>query len=172
MASGATGPIEQLPTVEQVRRLPCFYRAEITRDHLDAMGHMNIRWYLAFYDEAAWAFFATFGMDEHYFRERRGGGFALQHHLRYLAEVRLGECVAVHGRLLSYSAKRIHFMGFMINETQGRLASTLEALGAHADMNTRRLSPFPPDLAENLARVLERDRALEWEAPVSGVMRP
>jgi len=172
MASGATGRVERLPTVAQVRLLPCFHRAEITHDHLDAMGHMNIRWYMALFDEAAWAFFAAFGMDERYFHERRGGGFALQHYIHYLAEVRLGDRVAIHARLLGYSAKRIHYMIFMINETQDRLASLVEALGAHADMETRRLSPFPPDLAENLARVLERDKASGWEAPVSGVMRP
>jgi len=41
------------------------------------MGHMNIRWYMAFYDETAWAFAKTMEMDEAYFRATQSGLFAL-----------------------------------------------------------------------------------------------
>lgn len=168
--SGVTPRRDPFPTPEQVRRLPCYARVTIGPEHLDAMGHMNIRWYMALYDQAAWEFFAAFGMDEAYFREHHGGGFALEHHLRYLAEVLPGDEVAVHVRLLGYSVKRIHFMGFMVNETQNRLASTIEALGAHADTILRRITPFPPTIAANLAALLTQHNALDWHAPLFGVI--
>ncbi len=168
--SGAIPRPDAFPTPAQVHLLPCYARTTIGPEHLDAMGHMNIRWYMALYDEAAWAFFAAFGMDEAYFHEYHGGGFALEHHIRYLAEVLPGDDVAVHVRLLGFSAKRIHFMGFMVNETQARLASTLEALGAHADTRLRRVSPFPPVIAERLAALLADHSTLDWEAPTFGVV--
>jgi len=168
--SGATSLRESLPSPAQVRQLPCFRRATIGPDHIDAMGHMNIRWYLAFYDEAAWAFIATVGMDDAYYREQHGGAFALQHYIRYLAEVMPGDEVAVHVRVLGLSARRVHFMGFMLNETRDRLASTLEAQVAHADMTVRRISPFPPDVAARLGELRQAHDALDWQAPMSGVM--
>jgi len=61
----------------EIRQLPCYHRATIGPEHLDTMGHMNIRWYMAFYDETAWAFAKTMEMDEAYFRATQSGLFAL-----------------------------------------------------------------------------------------------
>jgi acyl-CoA thioester hydrolase len=154
-----------------IEALRLYHRQSIPDEFLDAMGHMNVRWYLAVFDEASWHFFDDIGMDEDYFDTRQAGGFALKHFIQYLAEVRAGETVAVRTRLLGRSEKRFHFMHFMINETTGRLAATLEALGTHADMRKRRSSKIPPDVAEKFDRLLARDHQLDWPAPASGAMR-
>ena len=159
-------------SVEQVRQLPTFHRETIPPDYLDIMGHMNVRHYIGIFDTAAWHFFAAVGMDESYYREYHAGGFALQQFIRYLAEVRVEETVAVHTRLLGRSAKRIHFMNFMVNETTDALAATIEVLGSHADMQVRRTSPYPPFLAEKIDALLAQHRALDWEAPVCGIIHP
>lgn len=159
-------------SLDAIRQLIRLSQKVIPTDYLDAMGHMNIRWYMALYDDAVWPFFASFGMDETYFYERRGGAFALKHFIQYLAEVYAGDRISIYGRLLGYSDKRIHFMSFMVDDTQERLASTIEVLGAHTDMDTRRLSPFPPDIVLKLGRLLDEHANLPWEAPTSGVIRP
>jgi acyl-CoA thioester hydrolase len=161
-----------MPTIEQLESLPLFHRDTISDSHLDVMGHMNVRHYMALFDDAAWRFFASFGMDEPYCRSSGNGGFALQHFVQYLAEVRAGETVAIRSRVLARSAKRIHFMHFMINETTGKLAATLEVLGAHADMNLRRIAPYPAPIAEKIDAILLEQRQLDWQAPVCGVIRP
>ena len=159
-------------SVEQLEALPLFHRETIPESYLDEMGHMNIRWYMALFDEAGWGFFSSFGMTYEYCQSERAGGFALQHFIRYLAEVRVGETVAVRSRLLGRSAKRIHFMHFMINETTGRLAATLEALGTHADMRIRRTSPYPPRLVARIDALIAQQSQLGWDAPVCGVIKP
>jgi acyl-CoA thioester hydrolase len=161
-----------IPTLTQLEQLPCFNRMTIGAEHLDVMGHMNVRHYIAIFDEAAWRFFASFGMDEAYYAGGEGGGFALQQSVRYLAECRVGDVVSVRARLIGRSAKRIHFMLFMVNETNGTLAATIETLGAHADMRIRRMSPYPPDLAAKIDAVIAESEALAWAAPVCGVIRP
>ena len=40
-------PSVPLPTPAQVRQLPRFHHAPIGPEHLDARGHMSIRWYMA-----------------------------------------------------------------------------------------------------------------------------
>jgi len=158
--------------VAKLETLPLFHRQTIPPDYLDLMGHMNIRWYMALYDEAAWKFFASLGMDETYSRTRNAGGMALKQFINYYAEVHAGQTVAIRTRLLGRSAKRFHFMHFMINETRGVLASTMEVLGTHADLNARRASPFPPDVAAILDAKLAEYRRLDWKAPVCGVIHP
>ncbi len=168
--SGTTAPRKTLPTTAEIRQLPCYHRATIGPEHLDTMGHMNIRWYMAFYDETAWAFAKTMAMDEAYFRATKSGLFALQHYIRYMAEVLSGDEVAVYGRLIGMSASRFLFLGFLVNETQDRLASTAEALVAFADMRLRRVAPFPPDVAARMGALVGQHNALDWEAPLSGIM--
>jgi acyl-CoA thioester hydrolase len=156
----------------QLAQLSLLHCATIPPEYLDAMAHMNVRWYMALFDEGAWRFFASFGMDEAYYRTRQAGGFALKHFIQYFAEVRVGETVAIRGRVLGRSAKRVHFMLFMVNETTDKLAATLEVLGSHADMRVRRTSPYPDDIAARLDALIEQQAALDWDAPVCGIIAP
>ena len=159
-------------TLSQLEQLSCFKRLTIGPEHLDVMEHMNVRHYMAIFDEAAWCFFASFGMDEAYYRGGVGGGFALQQSVRYLAECRVGDVVSVRGRMIGRSAKRIHFMLFMINESKSTMAATVETLGSHADMQVRRTSAYPPHIAARIDALIAESEALDWEAPVCGVIQP
>lgn len=158
-------------SLTQLTQLPCYNRVTIPEAYLDVMGHMNVRWYVAMFDDAAWDFFADFGMDQAYYDGTNSGGFALRQYISYLAEVRVGETVAVRTRMLARSAKLIHFMHFMINETTGVLAATMEVLGAHANLEERRLSPFPPQVAAQIDEMLAENGRLDWAAPVCGVIK-
>jgi acyl-CoA thioester hydrolase len=159
-------------TVEQIKQLPFLSRVTITEDYLDAMGHMNVRWYLSIFDDADWHLFEKMGMSLDYYKENQAGGFALTQHLRYLAEVHKGETVAIYGRVLGRSAKRLHVMLFMVNETRDVLAATLEGLGSHADLSIRRTSPYPPFIAEKIDAMLAEHTALGWDAPICGAIKP
>jgi acyl-CoA thioester hydrolase len=155
---------------DELQQLPFCHRHTIPEAYRDAMGHMNMRYYMAIYDAAAWKLFELFGLTSTYYRESNAGGFALEHHVHYYAEVHIGETVAVYGRVLGYSAKRVHTMMLMLNEDTGRLASTLEEVGSHADLILRRTSPFPPQIAERIGRLYQAHEQLDWRAPVCGVM--
>ena len=150
--------------------LPLYHQQTIPEDYLDDMGHMNVRWYMALFDAASWQFFAAHGIDREYIRTRHLGGFALKHHIQYLAEVQPGEKVAVRTRFLGRSTKRIHLMHFLVNETLNKLAATLESLGTHADMKLRRSAEIPPDIAQKMDATIENHSRLKWQAPVCGVL--
>ena len=151
--------------------LPLYHRKTIPTDYLDIMGHMNIRWYFDLFAKSGRKFFASHGLDEDYFRGGNFGVFTLKQFIQYFAEVRVGQTVAVHTRLIGRSEKRFQFMHFMINETTSRLASTFEALITHADLKLRLAAPMPTDIAENLDATLSKDAALDWEAPICGAIR-
>jgi acyl-CoA thioester hydrolase len=152
--------------------LPILHQETIRDDYLDVMGHMNVRWYITIFDDASWQFFASFGMDESYFQRQNCGAFALWQCIHYLAEICAGEQVSVHGRLLGYSEKRFHFMLFMFNETSGKVAATMEVLGAHVDLAKRRMTPVPSYITTQMDALLAEHEQLNWEAPVIGVLNP
>jgi acyl-CoA thioester hydrolase len=78
----------------------------------------------------------------------------------------------MHTRFLARSEKRIHFIHFLVNETTQTIAATLEALGTHADMKTRRTSAYPPQITEKLDAMIAEHQALTWEAPTCGILQP
>ncbi len=152
--------------------LPITLEATITEAYLDDMGHMNVMWYIHLFSRAAGELFRLFGLHEDYFTAHQAGTFALEMHVRYLAEVRLGQRVLIRSRALRRSAKRFHFMHFMIHADSGVLAATEEVVGTHVDLRTRRTAPMPPEVVAALDRLLAEHRRLPWEAPVCGVMKP
>lgn len=157
--------------LEKVAALPLIYRVTIPPDYEDENGHMNIRWYLAIYDDAGYPLAAGFGLTPDYHQRHQTGGFDLEHHIHYLSEVHIGDTVAIHVRLLARTAKRIHYMMFMVNETRGTLASLFECVNSFADLRVRRTAPYPAEIAARIDAMLAEHLALDWDAPVCGVMR-
>lgn len=159
-----------LVPLDSLARLSLYHRETIPETYLDAMGHMNVRWYMALFDTSVWNFFISQGLDENYFVQKRMGVFALKHFIQYFAEVKAGETVGMRIRLLGRTEKRFHFMNFMINETTGKLSAILEVLGTHADLNLRKAVAMPQVISQKFDAKIAVDKQLDWEAPISGAI--
>ena len=150
--------------------LPVTNQKVIPADYIDIMGHMNVMWYIHIFDYATRSLFDSFGFGEAYVRRTGNGSFALESHVRYLAEAKEGDAVTVRSRVLDRSAKTIHFIHFMTRDEDGTLAATIEVLGAHADLNRRTITPFPPEILCRLDPILEEHQSLIWKAPTCGII--
>jgi len=153
-----------------VSMLPTLLSREIPVEWEDYNGHVNIQYYLSLVEQSGWPMFAKMGLDESYFRERRRGLFDLEHHIRYLAELHVGDTVSVHSRMLDMSEKRIHGMMFILNQSRRQLSCTLEYITSGADLDKRRTAPFPADIASRFDKLIQQDKLLNWSCPVCGVM--
>ena len=152
--------------------LPIINRATVKEEYLDLMRHMNVVWYMYLFDQATWPLFAMTGMDVQYYEKNMAGNAALEQHTRYLAELQLGTPAIVRSRLLGRSAKLTHFMHFMVNEDSRVLAATTELIGIHLDRVERRSAPIPAAMIAQVDRIIAEHQALEWDAPVCGLMKP
>ena len=74
--------------------------------------------------------------------------------------------------MLGVSARRIHYLHFMINESSNTLASTFEVLASYADLDARRTAPFPDNIRATINDMLAQHQRLEWAAPVCGILAP
>lgn len=162
--------LRDLPTYEQVSSLPASHSLIAPPEYVDINGHMNIRHFLAVHDDAAVAYFSELGFSSDYVEQRRRYFFDVEHHLGYHAEVLIGHEIAVHVRLISRSAKIIHYMSFIVNRTNHTLANTLEVTTAHVDLAVRRSTAFDPADTTTLDRRLAADQLVNWSLPVCGTM--
>jgi acyl-CoA thioester hydrolase len=164
MAKPPAIPLEKITALKHV------YTLTIPPEYEDYNGHMNIRWYMVIFDDAGLPLYDDLGLTPEYLKANGVGGFDLEHHIHYLNEVHIGDTVAVYLRMVARSAKRMHYLMFMVNETRGALASIFECVNSFADLKVRRTAPYPPDIAAKLDALLADHTALDWDAPVSGVM--
>jgi acyl-CoA thioester hydrolase len=140
-------------------------------DWADANGHMNMRWYVAIFDDAGDGLHERVGLTPEFHRQHHTGTVDLEHHTNFLNEVMPGDAVAVFSRLVARSPKRLHYLMFLVNETTGKLAAIFECMNAFLDLNVRRTAPFPPAILTKIDAWLDRDRKLDWLPPVSGSMQ-
>jgi acyl-CoA thioester hydrolase len=157
--------------LEKITALHPWYRLIVPPEFEDENGHMNIRWYLAVFDDAGYPFVASLGITPEYHQQHGTGGYDLEHHIHYLREVMIGDTITVYVRLLGHTPKRIHYMMFMVNETRGTLASIFECINSFANLTERRTAPYPDAISANIKTMLAEHQKLDWDAPISGVMK-
>ncbi|MDX1995984.1 MAG: thioesterase family protein [bacterium] len=156
--------------LNDITALPLALRHVIPKDYEDENGHMNVRHYLSVFDDAGYPLVAKVGLTPEYHQQHGTGGFDLEHHIHYLNEVHIGDTVAVYYRLVARSAKRLHYMMFMVNETRGKLAAVFECVNSFADLTVRRTAPYPPEISERIDAIMAEHAVLDWPAPMCGII--
>ena len=87
----------------ELTSLPITLETVIPEDYLDEMGHMNVMWYTHLFSRATGGLFDMIGLNRSYLEANHAGTFALEHHIRFLAEVRFGEGITIRTRPLARS---------------------------------------------------------------------
>lgn len=157
--------------LEEIQAQPFHLRVTVPADYLDMFGHMNIQFYFKIFSDGVFNMCADLEMDEAFFLREKRGMYALEQHIKYMAEVREGETVATYSRIFGRNEKRVHFMHFMVNETRQNLAATLEVMALHVDRETKRAATFPEAIAALTDARIAKDKLLTWQAPHSQPLR-
>lgn len=125
---------------------------QVLPEWIDFNGHLNMAYYALLFDLGADQAFAELGFGPDYALTRRMTTYAADFRIRYLKELHVDAKVTVGLQLLDADEKRFHFCQWLWHE-DGWLAATGEGLTLHIDMTGPRVAPFPPDIAENIAKM-------------------
>lgn len=157
-----------MPSVGEIQQLPLDHTMTVPPEWEDRNGHVNVQHYLGIYHLGGWKILDNIGIDENYLADRKTGIFDLEHHIKYLAEIQVGEVVSVYNRMLGKDSKRFHGVLFIVNDTRERLACTIEYLSIVVDQRVRRSTVFPEDMESRLDKLFDQHNALNWQVPVCG----
>lgn len=119
------------------------YRGTIFPWECDFFDHVNVRHYVAKFDEATWQFMAHFGMTPHYFKTTKTGIFNVEHDIRYKRELFAGDLIMVKSELLEVGQKYIKYRHVLIKTDIKEVAAEMYVRAAHVDTGNRRSSNFP-----------------------------
>ncbi len=141
----------------------------VERAWIDYNGHMNMAYYNLLFDQSLDHVFDALGIGTEYVRSG-GSCFIVEAHVTYAREVQLDDPLRVTYQLLDWDEKRLHMFGAMHHAEAGYLAATSEQLSLHVDMASRRAGPFPADIRQRIATMMQAHRHLETPAQVGHVM--
>ncbi len=136
------------------------YETTVPPEWLDVNDHMNVAYYVLAFDQATDALYHFVGVGEDYIQQHHCSMFALESHVTYTSELRLGDPIRITTQLLGFDAKKMHFAHQMYHRAEGYLAAVSEWMVIHIDMEKRRSAEFPDDIAQRLGDIRTAHAAL------------
>ena len=146
------------------------WRERVRPEWLDYNGHLNVAYFVMIFDHGTDEFYPLINLGDEY-RARTGRStFAVESHVTYQRELRVGEEVRVTTQLLGFDAKRIHYIHIMWHAGTGQQMATLEQLVVHVGLTSRKVEPMPEECLEKLRRMWEKHRLLPRPKEVGSTM--
>lgn len=127
---------------------------------IDYNGHLNMAYYNVLFDRAIDELWLKLGIGPAYMKARGGSTFTAECHVRYLREIHLKDPVQISILVVAADAKRIHTFKELRHATEGWLSATSENMTIHMDMTTRKVAPFPPDIAARVDALAAAHRSV------------
>lgn len=131
------------------------YRGAIYPSQCDHMGHMNVTWYVAKFDEATWQLFAAIGLTRSRLRTESMGMAGVEQHIEYKRELFAGDVVTVSSAILEVKEKAIRFAHEMRNDETGEVAARTVLVAVHLDAVTRRARALPTDVRDRASSMID-----------------
>ena len=151
----------------------CMDYVKVGRDWLDYNDHMNVAFYLKAFDDASDKLTAVAGMGQAYTEATSNSWVALESHLTFQDEARLGDALRIESRVLEVDEKKLHVYQEMYRDDS--LLSTHEQLGIHFNTQERRGCRFANEIYTNLSALVDAQRCLvrpDWLGRSVGIRHP
>ena len=122
------------------------YRGTVFPWECDANGHMNVRFYVAKFDEGTWQFMAQIGASRAELKRRNCGPMAVSQNIAYKRELVPGDTVVVRTSVVSLGKSSCRFRHVMTDTGSGAVVAEMEIVGVFVDLASRKAMPVWPEL--------------------------
>jgi acyl-CoA thioester hydrolase len=120
----------------------------------DAMGHMNVQYYVAAFDQAMWHLVNALGYRTQWQAERGEGWADVQHHVNFSKELAVGSLFYVESAVSNIGGKSLTTIHRLYN-TSGELCASNEIKSVYFDLVQRKGLTLPDDIRSNAEKHLE-----------------
>ena len=114
------------------------YRGRVSASECDHLGHMNVQFYVARISDATVTLNHAIGVTAGYIRAQRRALATVHQEISYLAELKAGDLVVMHGAVLSVEAKKVRFVHRMTRVEDGAPVMTAKVLMLGMDLERRK----------------------------------
>jgi acyl-CoA thioester hydrolase len=140
-----------------MKELPITFRGAVYPWQLDHMGHFNVQFYVAMFDQSTWALLSLVGLTSTYFKRERRGMAAVEQRISYKHELYPGDLVENRSGILQVRDKVITFFHEMRNVESGVVAARVEMVTVFLDADSRKSISLPADIADRARAMIVTD---------------
>jgi len=129
------------------------WRGSVNTWECDQMGHMNVRFYVAYAMEGLVGLAAMLGLPGAFRPQSQSTLIVKDHHIRFLREARAGDPLVMRAGVVAMEENSARILQLLFHAGSGELAATLQTLLVHATAREERAFPWPShthDMAETL----------------------
>jgi acyl-CoA thioester hydrolase len=141
------------------------YRGTVCPWQCDHMGHTNVRWYTAKFDEASWQLFAMCGLTRSRLQRDGASMAAVEQRAEYNRELPAGDVVALRSAVRRMDDTAITAGHELLNDETGDVAAIMTLVGVHVDALGRKARPLPPEVRARAA-LMSKNGAMDRDADV------
>src|SRR5688500_14728260 len=129
------------------------YRSIVMPAHSDVYGHLNVRNYAAFFDDAGWHIPAMAGLKLSEIQARGLGSVTASLTIDFLHEVRVGQLILIKGAITRVGTKSFGHELRLYEVDSMRHCATQKATEVRFDTKKRQGVPLPEDVAASLRAI-------------------
>jgi acyl-CoA thioester hydrolase len=122
----------------------------------DTMGHMNVRHYTAFFDDAAFHFVASIGNGLSQTFPPELGWADVRHVVEFKEEVKAGELLTITSHVKKVGRTSLTF-GHVMSDQSGTVHATMEVVTVLFDLNLRQAAVLPANFREAAGLLIPQD---------------
>lgn len=142
------------------------YRGVVYPWVIDHVGHMNVQFYTARFDEATWQFLAQLGLTPTFLKRSHRSAVAAEQRTQYKRELSAGSLVHVATQLISLGRTSIRFVHRMYDSETAEEVAVSELVGVYFDTDIRSSTALPPAVHRRASEMrLARHAELDGAGP-------
>lgn len=126
------------------------HRAVVHQWYCDHLGHMNVRYYAHFFDDAGFHFWTGIAGAQDIMKRHGIGVVVARTTNDFIQEARAGALVVIHSGLTRLGAKSLTYTQRLTNAETGTLLATQDAVEVMFDPKARKATEMPAELRELL----------------------
>ena len=122
--------------------------------HCDQYGHMNVRWYAQFFDDAGFNMWSMVGCSQKAMQDSGTGVVVAQVKIDFHHELTAGELFLIEGAFIRVGTKSATHLLRMRNADTGTLCASQESVEVFFDPQRRVSAPMPDDIRARLSEAV------------------
>ena len=128
------------------------YRSVVMPAHCDSYGHMNVRHYASFFDDAGWQLFPVAGISLTDLRSRGLGSVVASLTIDFHHEVTAGQLILITAAITAVGTKSLTYELLLYEADSMTHCATQKTVEVCFDTRLRKSAPWPDDIKAALAR--------------------
>ena len=132
---------------------------KVIKDWTDYNNHMNVAYYVLIFDlYGAETLMTKFNMGEHSAKTTKKSTMVVESHITYDQEVNEGDEVNINLTYFDHDKKRLQYKFEMIHKEKEYLASSIEFLSLHVDLNKRKVTEFEDEKIKVMNEFIKKNK--------------